>query len=200
MNLTIKQSYKQSGAALFTALIFLMILTLAGVTALRNSGLSERMSSNAQLSQMAFNAAESAMDRYIAEYNYNVGANAVSETEVANKVAHLAKYLPVQTSDGWIEYCIDNASTVLSRFTDSNGDMIYQTNATCGTTTLDGGQNAVTAKNKVSYMGCPGSCPRYSLGLGKQKVSCHVLLMEAQGTVNQSTSSIDQWVTLQGPC
>ena len=86
-----KFNYKQSGAALFTALIFLMILTLAGVTALRNSGLSERMSSNAQMSQMAFNAAESAMDRYIAEYNYNVSATATTETEVTTKVAHLAK-------------------------------------------------------------------------------------------------------------
>ena len=190
----------QTGAALFTALIFLLILTLVGVTALRNSGLSERMSTNAQLSQMAFNAAESSMDRYIAEYNYNVGAVAVSETEVAAKVAYLAKYLPVQNSDGWLEYCLDDTGSALSRFTDGSDEMIYKTSVTCGTTTLDGDQSAVTAKNKVSYMGCPGSCPRYSLGLGKQKVSCHVLKMEAEGTVDQTTANIDQWVTLQGPC
>lgn len=191
--------HNQSGAALFTALIFLLILTLIGTTALRDSGLSERMSTNAQISQMAFNAAESAMDRYIAEYNYNVNAVAVSETEVSDKVTHLGKYLPLQTSDGWLEYCLDNNSSVLSRFTDNSGEMIFKTPVTCSTA-LDGAQNAVTAKNRVSYQGCPGSCPRYSLGLGKQKVSCHVLLLEAEGTVDQTTANIDQWVTLQGPC
>ena len=62
----------QSGVALFTALIFLLILTLIGVTALRNSGLSERMSTNAQIAQMAFNAAESAANRYKSEYNFKI--------------------------------------------------------------------------------------------------------------------------------
>ena len=83
----------QSGAALFTALIFLLILTLIGVTALRNSGLSERMSTNSQISQMAFNAAESAANRYKAEYNYNV--HVVSLTSQASaKNTDLIKYLP----------------------------------------------------------------------------------------------------------
>ena len=78
----------------------------------------------------------------------------------------------------------------------------------CGAITLDpsldpgdvAAAGAVTARNMVTYQGCPGSCPRYSLGLGKQKVSCHVLMMQAEGTVDQTTAYVDQWVTLQGPC
>jgi len=101
---------KQTGAALFTALIFLLVLTLIGVTALKDSGLSERMSANAQISQMAFNAAESAMDQYIAEYNSNVNAVATTETEVDDKVQRLAAYLPTQTADDSLEYCINNQS------------------------------------------------------------------------------------------
>ena len=59
---------------------------------------------------------------------------------------------------------------------------------------------ATVAKNRVNYEGCPGSCPKYSLGLGKQKVSCHVLRMQAEGKVDQTSATIDQWVSLQGPC
>jgi len=206
---------KQTGAALFTALIFLLVLTLIGVTALKDSGLSERMSANAQISQMAFNAAESAMDQYIAEYNSNVNAVATTETEVDDKVLRLSAYLPTQTADDSLEYCINNQSkenannSILAQLVvDITADPLVQKPATagplsidCGNTTIDGSvQAAVSARNRVSYQGCPGSCPRYSLGLGKQKVSCHVFLMEAEGKVDQTTAVIDQWVSLQGPC
>jgi Tfp pilus assembly protein PilX len=194
---------KQSGAALFTALIFLMILTLLGVTALRNSGLSEKMSANAQISKMAYNAAESAMDRYIAEYNYNVAAlTTSSETDVGLKIAYLSTYLPTQTATSFFEYCLDNATSVKTNYP------LNTIVTSCGAVTLDpsldpndsAAAGAVSAWTSVTYQGCPGSCPRYSLGLGKQKVSCHVLKMEAQGRVDQTTAYIDQWVSLQGPC
>lgn len=194
---------QQQGATLFTAMIFLLILTLVGLTALRNSGLSERMSANAQINQMAFNAAESAMDRYIAEYNYNVNTPVVTETEISNKVLRLAKYLPTADTDGWLEYCIDDNTSVIEQITDTvdgSGSQIFETEVNCGTKTIDGAQQAVTAKSRVTYKGCPGSCPKYSLGLGKQKVSCHVLMMEAEGAVQTTSASVDQWISLQGPC
>ena len=103
---------KQKGAALFTALIFLLILTLIGVTAMRDSGLSERMSANSQVSQMAFMAAESAINRYVSEYNYNVHAPAVAEADVDLKVAYLATYLPILTSDAFFEYCLDQSREI----------------------------------------------------------------------------------------
>ena len=166
---------KQTGAALFTALIFLLILTLIGVTALKDSGLSERMSANAQISQMAFNAAESAMDRYIAEYNYNINAPAVTEAQIDLRTTYTADYLPLQ-ANSFIEYCLDDDSTVLSKIVDGSGNQIINTAVDCETAGseiyLD--SVATVAKNRVNYEGCPGSCPKYSLGLGKQKVSCHI--------------------------
>jgi Tfp pilus assembly protein PilX len=190
----IQSKSKQTGAALFTALVFLLILTLIGVTAMRDSGLSERMSSNAQVSQMAYQAAESAIDRYIAEYNYNVHSPALAEADVDLKIAFLSTYLPITTATSFFEYCLDQATSVKANYP------LNTPAGNCGTTTIDGGQNAVSARNRVTYEGCPGSCPKYSLGLGKQKVSCHVLKMEAEGTVDQTTAMVDQWVTLQGPC
>ena len=97
----------QSGAALFTALIFLLILTLIGLTALREGGLSERMSTNAQISSIAFNAAESAIDRYVAEYNYNVSTIATTEDQINLKEARLTLYRPVTTATSFFEYCLD---------------------------------------------------------------------------------------------
>lgn len=194
---------KQSGATLFTALIFLLILTLIGVTALRESGISERMATNSQISKMAYNAAESAMDTYIAEYNYQVSTVATTETEVNTKTAYLAKYVPTQSVDGWIEFCVDSSTSVIEQITgtaDGSGTATPEVAADCTSTTIDGTQSAVRSKNRVNYNGCPGTCPKYSLGLGKQKISCHILEMESEGQVENATVAIDQWVSLQGPC
>ncbi len=196
-----KYKNRQTGAALFTALIFLLILTLIGVTALKDSGLSERMSANAQISQMAFNAAESAMDRYIAEYNYNINAPASTEAEIDRRTAYTANFIPLDTNS-YVEYCLDDTGSVLSSITDESGNQIINTSVDCEAADSEVYLDSVAtvAKNRVNYEGCPGSCPKYSLGLGKQKVSCHILSMQAEGKVDQTTAVIDQWVSLQGPC
>jgi type IV pilus assembly protein PilX len=51
----------QTGAALITGLIFLVILTLLGITAMQTSTLEERMSGNARDRNLAFQAAEAAL-------------------------------------------------------------------------------------------------------------------------------------------
>lgn len=51
----------QAGAALVTGLIFLVILTLLGVTAMQTSTMEERMSGNARDRNIAFQAAEAAL-------------------------------------------------------------------------------------------------------------------------------------------
>ena len=52
---------KQTGAALFTCLVLLVILTLIGVTAMTSSTLQERMAGNTLNNQLAFQAAEAAL-------------------------------------------------------------------------------------------------------------------------------------------
>lgn len=60
MKMPIPFPRKQSGAALYVALIMLILLALIGIVALQVAGLQERMSSNYQAASMAFQNAEGA--------------------------------------------------------------------------------------------------------------------------------------------
>jgi len=64
---------KQKGATLFTALIFLIMLSLLGVNAAQMSTMEERMSGNTRNRDLAFQAAEAAL-KYV-EQNLNIGEN-----------------------------------------------------------------------------------------------------------------------------
>jgi type IV pilus assembly protein PilX len=57
----IRDLYRQQGAALITGLIFLVVLTMIGVTAARMSSLEERMSGNLRDRSIAMQAAELAL-------------------------------------------------------------------------------------------------------------------------------------------
>ena len=57
----IPQGRRQRGAALLTGLIFMVILTLLGITAARMAGLEERMSGNMRDRSLAMQAAEMAL-------------------------------------------------------------------------------------------------------------------------------------------
>lgn len=52
----------QSGAALFTALIFLIVITMLSLTAMRGSTLALRMASNQELKSIAFQRAQAVVD------------------------------------------------------------------------------------------------------------------------------------------
>lgn len=58
---------KQSGAALFVALIILLLVTLIGVSAVRGGLFHEIMAFNAQSDELAFQAAESAINGVVNE-------------------------------------------------------------------------------------------------------------------------------------
>ena len=57
-----QKTLKQQGATLFTALIFLIMLSLLGVNAAQMSTLEERMSGNTRSRDLAFQAAEAALE------------------------------------------------------------------------------------------------------------------------------------------
>jgi type IV pilus assembly protein PilX len=59
MNMSIKHS--QQGAALITGLIFMVVLTLLAVAAMRTTSLDEKMAANALNQDAAFQAAEAAL-------------------------------------------------------------------------------------------------------------------------------------------
>lgn len=58
INMRANMMYKQSGVTLVTGLIFLVVLTLLGATAMKTSTIEERMSSNLRDRNLALQAAE----------------------------------------------------------------------------------------------------------------------------------------------
>ncbi len=62
---------KQNGVALITAMIFLTILTLLGVTGMQSSTLQGKMAGNIQLSNQAFGYAEAGLAHAIRFYQDN---------------------------------------------------------------------------------------------------------------------------------
>ena len=68
-------SKKQSGAVLIIGLIILLLLTIIMITALRVTALEERMASNAQNRNVAFQAAESALREAEAIIQQHVALN-----------------------------------------------------------------------------------------------------------------------------
>jgi type IV pilus assembly protein PilX len=82
---------KQNGATLFTALIFLIMLTMLGVNVAQHSALEERMSGNTRSRDLAFQAAEAALKQV--EEHLIVGEN-------------LRQYIPANppsTTDGTVQ-------------------------------------------------------------------------------------------------
>lgn len=59
--INLKPRSSQQGVALFIALVFLLVLTIAGVSAVQTTSLEERMARNTHDSLLAFQAAESAL-------------------------------------------------------------------------------------------------------------------------------------------
>jgi type IV pilus assembly protein PilX len=58
---TSSQAFKQSGMVIIVGLIFLMILTLIGISAMNSTALSEKLTQNLRDSTAAFEAAEASM-------------------------------------------------------------------------------------------------------------------------------------------
>ncbi|GAB4292556.1 MAG: pilus assembly protein [Thiohalomonadaceae bacterium] len=61
MNKFPKKYPRQKGAALFVSLVLLLVLTLLGIAAMRNTTLEEKMAGNARDLNLAFNAAEAGL-------------------------------------------------------------------------------------------------------------------------------------------
>jgi len=60
---------KQSGVALFVALILLLIMTMIGISASTRSTSQERMAANTHLTNMTFSASESAIGAFMLDAN-----------------------------------------------------------------------------------------------------------------------------------
>jgi len=72
-NLTLSVSHKQRGAALFMALIFLLIMTILGVFGMNLSRMENLMAGNNQFQALALNQAELMLEAGLREIEANIG-------------------------------------------------------------------------------------------------------------------------------
>lgn len=85
---------KQQGVVLVVSLILLLLLTVIAITAATSSSLQSRMAANAQDMNLAFQAAESGLTRWIAEFTITdafdradlLGVQGVAEIERMDEV------------------------------------------------------------------------------------------------------------------
>ena len=70
------QPKRQQGATLIVALIFLLVMTAAGVTAMRFATFEERMTSNTQFGNQMLQQAQSELRAHMLEFNTNVALRA----------------------------------------------------------------------------------------------------------------------------
>lgn len=77
----------QQGATLIVALVFLLVLTVAGVTAMRFSTFEERMASNTQFRNQVFQQAQSEIRAQLLAFNTNLANRAPLLVAMGKSVA-----------------------------------------------------------------------------------------------------------------
>lgn len=68
---------QQSGATLIVALVFLVVLTIAGITAMQFSTMEERMASNSQFRNEMFQQTQNVLEANFADINADAGGRAL---------------------------------------------------------------------------------------------------------------------------
>lgn len=152
----------QSGAALFVALIMLLVLTIIGISASQRSSLQERMASNMHLDSMTFNASESAIASFLNEANQG---NPKANTEHV-----LSKILSNQAIDKQYD---ESGLRVASGFLDKN---------------LSGGSLIASVEPSI-IQECQAPCPGFSLST-RPEMSCRVFLFEGQGQLSKGGATV----------
>ena len=81
---------KQQGSALIVSLLILLVLTIIGVTALNSTVMEEKMSSNFQTGNTAYQAAESAVNQTFANIanSFNLVAAAITAKQTADSTGN----------------------------------------------------------------------------------------------------------------
>lgn len=82
---------RQTGAVLAISLVFLLIMTIIGITAAQNAGLEEKMAGNLRDHNLAFQAAETAL-RAAEEETSNFSCPITLAAAVGGRYAHASLY------------------------------------------------------------------------------------------------------------
>jgi type IV pilus assembly protein PilX len=150
---------KQTGSALIVSLMILLVMTIIGISTISGTNLEERMSQNFQFSTIAFQAAESAINKVIDAGNPGgAGASKNPFYDAAND--------PLVAS---INTGIGNTSTVVTHNMDPDGHLANTTLNTSSTVVYDGGK----------------ICPGMSMG----DMTCHYFEIQTNATIAASSTS-----------
>ena len=91
---------QQQGATLIVALVFLVVLTAAGITAMRFASVEERMASNSQFRNQTFQLAQSEIRAHLLAFNQNLANRAPLLLAMNQPLSNsLPSNLPVGTKD-----------------------------------------------------------------------------------------------------
>lgn len=90
------------GSALVMSMIFLVVLTIAGITAMRFASLEENMAANSQMQAYVFQQAQSEIQTHLHHFGTAAGLNRLNELDLQNynkeNNQDKLKYLPVTAS------------------------------------------------------------------------------------------------------
>ena len=104
---------KQRGATLIVALVFLLILTAAGITAVRLSTTEERMASNSQFRGASFQLAQSEIKAQLLSFNQNVANRTPLQAAMDKGSAAIARF-PDRLADQTLTAQINSAGLTQS--------------------------------------------------------------------------------------
>ena len=104
---------KQRGATLIVALVFLLILTAAGITAVRLSTTEERMASNSQFRGASFQFAQSEIKAQLLSFNQNVANRTPLQAAMDKGSAAIARF-PDRLADQTLTAQINSAGLTQS--------------------------------------------------------------------------------------
>ena len=166
----------QQGATLIVALVFLLVLTVAGVTAMRFSTFEERMASNSQFRNQVFQQAQSEIRAQLLAFN----------TNLANRAPLLLAMGKGVAPRGAADLAADPSLKSLPVTARLTQDLDPRMTAT--------GDNIVTAANKVRYVQ-EGPCDD---GSSAEKFVCIGFEMSTRAeTAGGSYSSQSQGLNFQ---
>lgn len=91
---------KQQGSALVISMVFLLVLTIAGITAMRFASLEEKMAANSQTSAFFFQQAQSEIEVQLKHLETPEGRNLLNKVDVDKKITSPEdlRYLPASAS------------------------------------------------------------------------------------------------------
>jgi len=206
---------KQQGVILVTSLIFLLILTIFGIVTLTTGTMQEKMAANSQLVTLTTNAAQSAVDAYVAEGNFiannSIGANANLNVQIVRRtkdltLAAVQPFVPVE-ANAFIS-CVNSVGTNLNLANCVGIDFLTKSVAANAVA-------AIRSRSKAYYVSCistfcgPGMAS--SLGIGST-IGCMRFYVEGAGWIDldndglppavggeESPVFVSEWLRWQRP-